>query len=76
MHGREVIKHWCEMASQQEWEPLVSELLTLHYDPAYKRSSGVGLQQLDKAQVLHLTSLDRNSINKVAEDLIRNERKK
>lgn len=74
MHGREVINHWCEMAQQHDWEPLVSELLTKHYDPAYKRSSGVGLQQLDKAQVLHITSLDHNSLMQVAADLICNER--
>lgn len=75
MHGREVIKRWCEMAQQHDWEPLVSELLTRHYDPAYKRSSGVGLQQLDKAQVLHIASLDNSSLNIVAADLIGNERK-
>ncbi len=76
IHGREVIKRWCEMAQQHDWEPLVSELLTKHYDPAYKRSSGVGLQQLDKAQVQHITSLDNSSLSKVAADLIGNERNK
>ena len=75
MHGREIINRWCEMARQGEWEPLVEELLTQHYDPAYKRSSGIGFQQLDKASVLKLPSLDSESLCKVAEDLIRNERK-
>jgi len=74
MHGREVINRWCEMASRGEWEQLVEELLTQHYDPAYKRSSGIGFQQLDKANVLRLPSLDSESLSKVAEDLIRNER--
>lgn len=76
MHGREVIKRWCEMAQQHDWEPLVSELLIKHYDPAYKRSSGLGLQQLDKAQVQHIASLDNSSLSKVAADLIGNERNK
>ncbi len=76
MHGRELINRWCEMAQLHDWEPLVSELLTKHYDPAYKRSSGVGLQQLDKALVLHIASLDNSSLSKVAADLIGNERKK
>jgi len=74
MHGREVINRWCEMTQQGEWELLVEELLTQHYDPAYKRSSGIGFQQLDKASVLRLPSLDSESLRKVAEDLIRNER--
>jgi len=74
MHGREVINRWCEMAQKGEWEALVGELLTQHYDPAYKRSSGIGFQQLDKAYVLKLTSLDSDSLRKTAEDLIHNER--
>jgi len=74
MHGREVINRWCEMTQQGEWELLVEELLTRHYDPAYKRSSGIGFQLLDKANVLRLPSLDSESLRKVAEDLIRNER--
>ncbi len=71
IHGREVIGRWCEMAHQGKWESLVSELLTRHYDPAYKRSSVVGL---DKSDVLRLKALDNSSLHKVAEDLIRNER--
>lgn len=74
LHGREVISRWCEMAAQGDWRLLVSELLTQHYDPAYKRSSGSGFQQLNKAIVLKLNSLDSESLYKVAEDLIRNER--
>jgi len=74
MHGREVIKHWCNIAQQGEWELLVDELLTQHYDPAYKRSSGIGFQQLDNAGVLKLTALDSDSLRKAAKDLIRNER--
>lgn len=74
MHGREITNRWCEMARQGEWETLVGELLTQHYDPAYKRSSGIGFQQMKQANVLQLTSLDCDSLHKVAEDLIRNER--
>lgn len=74
MHGREVTNRWCEMAQIGEWELLVGELLTQHYDPAYKRSSGIGFQQLEKAKMLKLASLDSDSLCKVAEDLIRNER--
>lgn len=74
LHGREVIKRWCEMAENSEWEPLVGELLTQHYDPAYKRSSGMGFQQLDKAEILKLTSLDNTSLHEVAQNLIHNER--
>ena len=73
-HGREVIGHWCEMARQAEWELLVSELLAQHYDPAYKRSSGIGFKPSNEVKVLKLNSLDDEILRSVAEDLIRDER--
>lgn len=74
MHGHAVIKRWCTLAQDSEWELLVDELLTLHYDPAYKRSSGMGLAQLNQAQVIALDVLDGPSLQQAAENLIRNER--
>lgn len=74
LHGHEVINRWCELAQQGAWELLVGELLAKHYDPAYKRTSSVTLQQLDQADVLQLSALDSRSISIAAEDLIANER--
>ncbi len=73
-HGREVIGRWCELAQKGEWELLVGELLTQHYDPAYKRSSGIGFPQLHQAEALKLSALDADSLRQAAENLIRNER--
>lgn len=73
MHGHEVINRWCEMVKNSEWELLVAELLTQHYDPAYKRSSGIGLEKLGNARVFKLASLDNDTLCKVAEDMICNE---
>ena len=75
LHGKEITNRWCEMALNGEWEQLVGELLTQHYDPAYKRSSGIGFQQREQASILKLSSLDSDRLHKTAEDLIRNERK-
>lgn len=74
MHGHEVIKRWSAMVQASDWPALVDALLTQHYDPAYKRSSNMGYQQLHSAQVLALSALDRASLNAAAENLIRNER--
>jgi tRNA 2-selenouridine synthase len=74
LHGRVVIDRWCEMAIQSEWEPLVEALLTQHYDPAYKRSSGASFPQLNNAQVLRFHALDAETLRKAAENLIGNER--
>jgi tRNA 2-selenouridine synthase len=74
LHGREVTNRWCEMVRQGEWVPLVRELLTQHYDPAYRRSSGASFLQLNDAKVLRLDSLDEETLCKAAENLILNER--
>ena len=37
-HGRKRLDGWLAMAGAGEIEPLVAELLTEHYDPAYRRS--------------------------------------
>jgi len=74
LHGRVVTNRWCEMAQQSLWRPLVDELLTQHYDPAYQRSSSASFPQLDNAKVLRFDSLDSETLRKAAEDLIRNER--
>lgn len=73
LHGHEVINRWCEMVKKSEWSLLVGELLTQHYDPAYKRSSGIGLEKLGMARVFKIASLDKDTLRNVAEDLIRNE---
>jgi tRNA 2-selenouridine synthase len=73
MHGRTVIKRWCAMAEAGDWVPLVEELLTRHYDPAYQRSSSMGYQQ--QADVIALEVLDSASLHQAAENLIRKESK-
>lgn len=75
LHGKEATRRWCEMAQNGEWEPLVSELLTQHYDPAYKRSSAIRFQQRKTAAILKPEALDGDSLCKAAADLIRYERK-
>jgi tRNA 2-selenouridine synthase len=74
LHGHEVTDRWCDLARQGEWAVLVGELLAQHYDPAYKRSSGMGFRPVDQAKVLKLDALDSASLGKVAADLIQNER--
>lgn len=74
LHGHEATNRWVEMVEKGKWESLVDELITQHYDPAYKRSSSNTSQQRDKVDLLKLTSLDKYTLSKVAENLICNER--
>ena len=66
MHGSARIESWATLADDGQWEALVSDLLTQHYDPAYDRSMKRNYQQLNQASIVrwpdgvppHLTSTD------------------
>jgi tRNA 2-selenouridine synthase len=73
-HGHTVTESWCDLARKGEWPLLVAELLTQHYDPAYKRSANVSFNPHNKLTVLPLRSLDDINLDKVAQDLIGMER--
>lgn len=73
LHSHETVNRWCEYVQQGNWHTLVGELLTQHYDPAYRRSSGSGLQQLANAYQLRLQRLDKQSLHVAAQRLISNE---
>lgn len=70
LHGHKTIEHWCQMAEQGEWQALVRELLSQHYDPAYRRSSDVSFAQLKSANVLHLPRLDKAATQEAAASIL------
>ncbi|MGZ8228355.1 MAG: tRNA 2-selenouridine(34) synthase MnmH [Burkholderiales bacterium] len=49
LHGRERIARWQSLARAHEADALVQELLLVHYDPAYTRSTLSHYPQLDRA---------------------------
>lgn len=50
LHGKVVIQRWQEMIEADAREALFRELLELHYDPAYARSSGGHFKLLQAAR--------------------------
>lgn len=73
LHGSETTNRWYEMVRKEQWDTLVHELITFHYDPAYKRSSRNRSEKSGRHQLLKLNLLDKSTINKLAEHLIGNE---
>jgi tRNA 2-selenouridine synthase len=49
LHSRQTVQHWHELVDQNAREQLFRELMTLHYDPAYARSSGSHFANLGQA---------------------------
>jgi tRNA 2-selenouridine synthase len=58
------------MALQGEWDALVTDLLSRHYDPAYLRSTANNFSRLEEARRLELTSLDEASLLIAAQVLL------
>ena len=57
LHGKAVISRWQDMALKREWVPLVTELLSQHYDPAYYRSSRQHYPHYDDALALPVSGI-------------------
>jgi tRNA 2-selenouridine synthase len=66
LHGHKVIEHWEELARQGAWNELVGELLTRHYDPAYRRSTESNFASLGQATRVQLDKLDPASLSAAA----------
>jgi tRNA 2-selenouridine synthase len=58
LHGREKIAGWKALAERGAWREFVSQLLTEHYDPAYRRSSHRNFTHLAEAQVVRIASAE------------------
>ncbi len=65
-HGSKQLEHWSGMIRAGDFEPMVAELLTLHYDPSYLRATTGHYANLDKAQHVALEDLSEESLIKVA----------
>ncbi len=62
LYGRETVSGWQGRADRGEWPGLVAELLTAHYDPAYRRSTIRNYSRLADAYVVRPRDLAPASI--------------
>lgn len=66
LHGHKTLAHWNALAAAGAWRELVQDLLDRHYDPAYRRSSDVSFEQLNRAVVLPVDHPDAVGIQVAA----------
>jgi tRNA 2-selenouridine synthase len=70
LHSRQTLEHWRQLAGNREWRQLVTELLKLHYDPAYNRSTHSHFVRFGEALELQLPRLDSADLGQAARRLI------
>ena len=71
LYGTKKIGAWLAHAKRQDWDTLVEELLTEHYDPAYQRSTLTHYPTLSVAPVLKANKICEDSIGQLASDLLK-----
>ena len=68
-HGTKQLEHWEALIHQGNFETMVAELLTMHYDPSYFRATSRHYANLDKAQRVPLLSLSADALKEIAQGL-------
>lgn len=58
-YGNEQLTAWAAKANGGEWNSLVEELLTTHYDPSYDRSMARNYQNLGSANQVYIDAIPK-----------------
>jgi tRNA 2-selenouridine synthase len=66
-YGQQQIAAWKKLAGSGEWDALVRELLEMHYDPAYTRSTLKHYPQLAQGIALAVAANSDAAFERVAE---------
>ncbi len=68
-HGTKQLEHWSALIHQGDFETMVAELLTLHYDPSYFRAAARNYPNLVNARRIPVVSLSAEALNAIATTL-------
>jgi tRNA 2-selenouridine synthase len=68
-HGAKQLQHWSALIHQGDFETMVAELLTLHYDPSYFRATARNYPKLDQAQRIPITGMSADAMTELAQNL-------
>jgi tRNA 2-selenouridine synthase len=68
-HGKQQLESWTELIHAGNFNTMVGELLTLHYDPSYLRATAKHYKLLDIARKVSLDDLSVVTLKKVAATL-------
>lgn len=71
LHGRQTVQQWQQLITAADWPTLARQLIEMHYDPAYQRSSNGNFSGLDNAPRLPL-QLDESGLAAAARHILAN----
>jgi len=73
LHGKERIGRWQELTRAGAWNALVEELLTEHYDPAYRRSTRQHYPQLEQSAPWAVDAINDDAMDELARRILAEE---
>jgi tRNA 2-selenouridine synthase len=71
LHGRAVIENWKSLARSADWRELTADLLSRHYDPAYRRSTARNYPRLQDAIVVACSDPSDAGMAQIAREIVR-----
>ena len=69
LHSSATVARWHTLIDAGEWEPLVRDLLHVHYDPAYARSMHTNYVGLAHAHAIDLARLEEKEFTRAVSSL-------
>ena len=69
LQGRKTLDRWAQAAAAGDWDKLVGELLTRHYDPTYTRSIAKNFPHVADALVVSPRAADERAFRALAREL-------
>ncbi len=69
LHGKARVESWQALARAQDWDALVADLLTMHYDPAYRKSMQGHYPTFESAPALAAQDIDEAAFMGLAQEL-------
>jgi len=70
LHGRKTLARWSDAALSGDFPTLVHELLTLHYDPSYRRSMEGNFPASAHARTFVPRAIDAAAWNALAQEIV------
>ncbi len=73
LHSHKTIEDWIERTTRGDWDGLVGELLSTHYDPAYSRSMGRNYASLASPSRIAIEGMDDAAFTAAATEIVRSQ---
>ncbi len=69
LHGKKTIEQWTAAAAAGDWDALVGELLSRHYDPTYSRAIERNFTRIAGAIVVTPTDIGEDAFQRLAREV-------